>query len=92
MHALFKAEVEYKMTPTRPDFVLCAFRSSSPASLPGETLNRAACFKVRVGNVCRNPCGSCIFSASHLKREQSPLRCFGQILESYCANSNGICS
>ena len=92
MHARFNGEVECKMPLARPDFFLYAFRSSSPTSLPSETPHRAACSNVRAGNACRNPCGSCIFSAPQLEREQSPRRSSSQIPESYGANSNGFCS
>ena len=48
---------------------------------------RAACSNVRAANACRNPCGSCIFSAPQLERDQSPQPSFSQIPESYGANS-----
>ena len=71
-----ESQKEYKVVPT--------FKGSYDESM---TASIAA---FRAGNVCRNPCGSCTSPARQLKRDQSLLRRFGQILENYGANSNGI--
>jgi hypothetical protein len=92
MHAPFNREVECKMTAVQADYFLRAFRSSNLTSQAYRTARPRCCLAFRAGNDCRNPRRSCMFATQPLKRKQSLLRRFCQILGSYGGNSNGFSS
>src|SRR5262245_37251475 len=66
MHALFKGEVEHKMTSVRPDYFLCAFRSAPTFApgMPAEILAPAA-YSQRRSSHANSLC--CAVSANSLK-------------------------